>query len=444
MAAGKSVDLARAIEAAMSRSVGIGGDRPVKVVASYPAHFPTVNGDQKKVRDIIAGLLGEAVFLIDRGQISISVELTPRREDKPWGEILFGSPQRLPLAEPWGIVHVAVEGSGLSEEVVQLLVRDLGKAPPQPHTRRDGMALHACVEHISQFGGHLWLERMAEDELRFSFALPLQAAHAAEPNLASLRRAVESRIAEKGEEAKTLLLFVEGQALRDWLAEDLASTGYRVVVEREGANVLAIARAERPDLILLDLDSRSPSAFDIAMVLKQDPVARDIPILFITSVADPQVGMRMGTVDFVVQAVGTGKLLSAINAVLGSGLPPAGRVLVVEPDDGTRETMSMMLQAHGYRVTEATAPEEAMALAERLYPGVVVVNARLAQERDYWLLRGLRQLSHDMEIFILAEALSEEEGREAISRGASGYSETARLRDLLELMRSRWEGSQKG
>ncbi len=441
MIVGQSVDLPRAIEAAISRSVGIGGERPVGVIAGYPAHFPAVDGEQALVSEIIATLVAEGVFLLDKGEVSVSVELTPRQEDQGWGRILYGNPDKLPLREPWGIVHVAVRGSGLSGDVLQLLVRDLHTAPSQPHTRRDGMALHACVEHIGRFGGHLWLEQLAEDHIRFSFALPLQAAHISETNLASLRRAVKTRISEGEQDGKTLLLFVEGEALREWLAEDLATTGYRVVVEREGANVLALARAEMPDLILLDLDARAPSAFDIAMVLKQDPVARSIPILFVTSVADPQVGMRMGAVDFVVRPMGTGKLLAAINAVLGSGLPSSGRVLVIEPDDGTREMMVMMIQAHGYRVTEAKGPEEAMALAERLEPGVVVVNARLAQERDYWLLRGLRQLSHDMEIFVLADALSEEEGREAISRGASGYSETGRLRELLDLMRGRREAS---
>jgi DNA-binding NarL/FixJ family response regulator len=94
--------------------------------------------------------------------------------------------------------------------------------------------------------------------------------------------------------------------------------------------------------------------------------------------------------------------------------------------------MIMMIQSKGYRVTEARASEEAIALAERIAPSLVLVNARLAQERDYWLLRNLRQLSDEMDIFVLADVMSEEEGRAALSRGASGYSETGRLQEILD------------
>jgi ActR/RegA family two-component response regulator len=101
--------------------------------------------------------------------------------------------------------------------------------------------------------------------------------------------------------------------------------------------------------------------------------------------------------------------------------------------------MVMMIQSHGYRVTEATGPEEALALAERMALGLILVNARLAQERDFWLLRNLRQVSADTGIYVLAEGLSEAEGRAAVSRGASGYSDTGRLPDLLNRVQNERE-----
>jgi DNA-binding NarL/FixJ family response regulator len=145
----------------------------------------------------------------------------------------------------------------------------------------------------------------------------------------------------------------------------------------------------------------------------------------------------MGAVSFVARTEGTGKLLSAIDAVLESGISPSSRLLVVESNDVTRETIIHMIQSHGYRVTEARGPEEALALTERLAPKIILINSKIAQERDYWLLRGLRNISHDTDIFVLADVLSEEEGRAAISRGASGYSQTGRLRELLDALEDR-------
>jgi DNA-binding NarL/FixJ family response regulator len=115
-------------------------------------------------------------------------------------------------------------------------------------------------------------------------------------------------------------------------------------------------------------------------------------------------------------------------------------VLVVEQDERMRDHMVMTIQAKGYRVSEASSPEEAMALAERATPDVALVNAKLAQDRDYWLLRGLRNTARQAEIYVMADVLDEAEAKAALRRGASGYSETGQLPDLLEKMRRRQQG----
>ena len=147
-------------------------------------------------------------------------------------------------------------------------------------------------------------------------------------------------------------------------------------------------------------------------------------------------GIRMGTADFLLRAEGTGAMLVTVNAVLHTGLPPATRVMVVEPGDALREHFILMIQNHGYPVIEARSPEEALALAERISVGVAIINAEVAQERDYWLVRRMRQLSSSMSIFVLADALTDEQGKEALIRGASGYGETGKLPDLLNQVRS--------
>jgi DNA-binding response OmpR family regulator len=240
--------------------------------------------------------------------------------------------------------------------------------------------------------------------------------------------------------SRTILMLVDKDELRDLLTNDLAGAGYRVITTASGGEVLPLAKEENPDLILLDLLVRHPQAFDVAMVLKRDSQTVGIPVLFLTSVDDPQVGVRMGAIDFMVRTVGTGALLSTINTILHSGISPTSRVLIIEPDDALRENMVMMIQAHGYRVIVATTPEEGLALAERVDPEMILVNASLAQERDYWLLRGLRRLSEVSEIVMMADAFSDEEVRTAISRGASGISETGKLPDLLNRVRGKGEG----
>jgi DNA-binding NtrC family response regulator len=139
----------------------------------------------------------------------------------------------------------------------------------------------------------------------------------------------------------------------------------------------------------------------------------------------------MHTVDFIVQPEGANAILQTVDQVLSSQLRPAERIMVVEPDDTLREEMLKTIQAQGSPVVEARSPEEALALAERVKIKVVLAQARLAQERDFWLVRQLRQLSGEIEIYLMTEGEQAVDAGLAMRRGATGYGDTGRLGDLL-------------
>jgi len=427
-----AVELPRSIEAAIERTAGFIGEKSVTLIAEYPAHLPAIEGDQEELTHIISSVIAKVIALTREGEVHVGADLLAAGETPQIQMPIDGSPSNLAKGGPWALVKVT--GSGLLDlgDNFKTLKQELHHSKDQPRTYRDGLSIVACIEVIKGYGGELWVEGMPEQGVRFNIALPLRAARYGSADLSSLRRMVASSLSERDEDTKTILLMTEEEGLQELLANDLSQVGHRVIIAPNGANVLGIARSEHPDLILLDLDARDPTGFDVATVLKQDTEARDIPVLFITSIADPDVGIRMGAVSFVVRPEGTGKLLSAIDAVLESGISPSSRVLVVEPNDITRETIIQMIQSHGYRVTEARGAEEALALTEHLAPRIILINSQVAQDRDYWMLRSLRNVAHDTDIFVLAEVLSEDERRAAISRGASGYSQTGRLRELLD------------
>jgi DNA-binding NtrC family response regulator len=166
-------------------------------------------------------------------------------------------------------------------------------------------------------------------------------------------------------------------------------------------------------------------------MLKGEPEFTHTPILFLTEVTGPGIGRRMHTVDFIVQPEGASAILQTVDQVLSSQLRPAERIMVVEPDDTLREEMLKTIQAQGSPVVEARSPEEALALAERVKIKVVLAQARLAQERDFWLVRQLRQLSGEIEIYLMTEGEQAVDAGLAMRRGATGYGDTGRLGDLL-------------
>lgn len=422
-------DLPQAIDRAIERTSGLAGGKPISVVAEYPAHLPSIRAESEDLAQAITNLIEYAILRTESGEVRIRAQLSESSSEEANQPLPgFDDPQAwVTIGFPMGAIELQEDLPKPLSDSVQL------KREGSEHLRR---ILEATADTIAGFGGEIWLDRESQDRLKFEFSLPLHAMHVGSEDKTGLRGIVQSYLPEQEEAAKTLLLVVEDDALRELLSSELVETGYRVISAGEGAEIIPLAREEKPDLILLDLMFRDPTALDIAMVLKQDRRTLNIPVLFLTSMEDPQLGnLRLGAVDFLVRPTGTGALINTIQQVLQSGISPTGRVLVVETDDALRETMVLVIQQHGFRVTEARSTEEALALAEHLAPELVLVNARMARERDYWLLRGLRQIRESMDVMVLAEAISEEEGQAAVSRGASGFGETGKLAEILSQVR---------
>lgn len=408
-----SADLPQCIEQAVEETVGVAGDKPVSVIAEYPAHMPAVNGEVSKLVDVIVSLIELAASATDSGEIRVRGEILSHDEVPEEIRKAYQWPTRGPFA----LIQVSYRGHQPSESAASRLSFD------------------KCQEIIRAYGGELW-NAVISTGPRFFFMLPLKAI---KPDITDLRHIVQSHLPDSDESGTLLLILVREDDLREAITTDLLEAGHQVISTGDGTEIVSLAREEQPDLIVLDMVSREPASLDIAALLKQDHEAQSIPVLFLTSVDEE--GVRMGEVDFLVRPLGTGALHSTINAVLESNINPSGRVLVAEPDDADREKMALMIQEHGYRVTEAARSEEALAIAEHVPPELILVNAQLAADRDYWLLRGLRQLDHSFDIYVLADELTEAEGQAAVDRGASGFSETGQLGNLLDQVRRKRAGT---
>lgn len=77
---------------------------------------------------------------------------------------------------------------------------------------------------------------------------------------------------------------------------------YRVSAVFNGQSAIDRAHAERPDLILLDIQMPGMDGFEVCNLLKANPKTRDIPIIFITGMTEPENvtrGFTLGAVDYI-------------------------------------------------------------------------------------------------------------------------------------------------
>jgi putative two-component system response regulator len=97
-----------------------------------------------------------------------------------------------------------------------------------------------------------------------------------------------------------------------------------------------ILKANKVDLILLDIEMPEMSGFDYMKQLRETPQYRDIPVIFVTSHATKEFiaqAMNSGAKDFIVKPVAPNILIEKINTILGE--EPSQQV--------SREEMEQML-----------------------------------------------------------------------------------------------------
>lgn len=91
-----------------------------------------------------------------------------------------------------------------------------------------------------------------------------------------------------------------------FLTDALSEAGYRVLVALDGQEALERLAIVPPDIILLDAMMPVMDGFEACGRIKSHPCYRDIPIIFMTALGEPEhicQGLRLGAVDYVIKPV---------------------------------------------------------------------------------------------------------------------------------------------
>jgi CheY-like chemotaxis protein len=117
----------------------------------------------------------------------------------------------------------------------------------------------------------------------------------------------------------TILLVEDNEMNRDMLSRRLERAGYRVIVAVDGPRGIAAARAEAPDLVLMDMSLPEIDGWEATRHLKQDPATRDIPVIALTAhamVSDRDRALEAGCDDYDTKPVDFARLLRKMTSIL--------------------------------------------------------------------------------------------------------------------------------
>ncbi len=123
------------------------------------------------------------------------------------------------------------------------------------------------------------------------------------------------------------ILIVEDNEMNlDMLSRRLMRRGYEIVMARDGAQGIAAARSERPDLVLMDMSLPVVDGWEATRRLKAEPLTQVIPIIGLSAHAmagDHERAMAAGCDDYDTKPVELPRLLRKIEALLALDSRPS-------------------------------------------------------------------------------------------------------------------------
>ncbi len=117
---------------------------------------------------------------------------------------------------------------------------------------------------------------------------------------------------------KKILIVDDSPTERHMQTEMLTKAGYQVVAAESGEQGVAMAKSEKPDMVLMDVVMPGMNGFQACRAITTDEATKSIPVILCTTKnqeTDKVWGLRQGAKDYVTKPVDTAELLAKIKAL---------------------------------------------------------------------------------------------------------------------------------
>ena len=346
-----------------------------------------VRADVTRFKQILMNLVGNAIKFTPEGS---RIELAARRVD---GQVR---------------VEVRDNGPGIPPEEQQRIFQSFyRRAQAGNSTEGTGLGLAISERLVQMHGSQLGIESEPGKGTCFHFSLPFVAIQPEKP-------AELTGGKPRAGKAARILVIEDDPASGQLIESQLTSSGYEAIRCTGPERAVELAAERQPDAITLDLLMKPTNGLQILLQLKNDPRTSRIPIIVVTIVDQPTIGIALGADEYLVKPVEKAALLSAVERCLSSrgGTTPKCAILVVEDDVPTLEMIADLLTTHGYAVTTAADGALARDHVAHALPELVILDLLLPEISGLELLAEWRAnpRTADLPVFVLtSKDLSKEE-----------------------------------
>jgi PAS domain S-box-containing protein len=387
-----ALDPADLCRAAAQEVAAFADGRDIAIDERVESGLPPINADRDRALQVLANLLSNAIKFSEPGQ---RVELTTRVDT---AAVIFA-------VRDFGRGIAPEDHQRIFDKFHQIdssLTRNVGGT---------GLGLAICRALVAEHGGQIWVESILGKGATFAFTLPMAAGNAPVVPLMP------------ASDQPTVLVVDDSAPMREAIRGMLENAGYMVAEADGGAAALQLARLLQPQLITLDVMLPDLDGFDVIQVLRNDPLTRELPVLFVSATSERQRALALGGSGFLTKPFTSDDLIGQIRALLG---PRQRRVLVVDDDYHVRPTLARLLQRGGFQVAEAADGWTGLQLIEREPPDLVLLDIRMPDIDGYEVLRRLKQNpahQHIPVVILTASDLGDSAQQRALALGAVRFLE---------------------
>ncbi len=249
------------------------------------AHVPRhIRADQRKLRQVLINLLGNAVKFTDVGGVTLRV--TREAEQDGHDGVRF---------------DVADTGRGIGEDEQSKVFESFFQAGEKQSGRQGtGLGLPISERFVQMMGGRLTLESEVGRGTRFSFCIPVKGLT---PSDAVSSRETSRVVGlEEGQPEFRLLVVEDNDHSRVLLVRLLQSVGFSVEEARDGQEAVAVWERMQPHLIWMDMRMPVMDGYEATKRIKSSPGGADTIVIALTASAFEEDRMKVmahGCDDFV-------------------------------------------------------------------------------------------------------------------------------------------------
>lgn len=355
-----------------------------------------IHADARKIKGIVYNLLSNAVkFSNDGGHVTLRARRVPRAEvgklSGRWAGLNF------PLADnefaEFLEISVTDSGIGISGENMKRLFQPFSQIDSSLARKYEGTGLGlTLVKSLAELhGGTVALESAEGQGSCFTAWLPLRQAEKAAATLVAPSPVSAAMPVASGE--RWALVVEDDDQAAELIRLQLEAEGLKVLRAASVEAVLDIALAPQqpPALITLDILMPGMNGWEFLFYLKQVPELTHVPVVIISSERARSMGLALGASAVLQKPISRAELQGALAGVSLS--PAQGRMLtalVVDDDPTAVEVIAAYLPHPAYTVVRAYGGREAIEVAQRLRPDLIVLDLMMPEVSGFDVVEALK------------------------------------------------------